>query len=155
MRPKWGVDVAKTHTEDVGIKRRGAEGANALNRDVIGILAVAFEEDIGFADRVAFGRGFFAVNVGDDLFAAFVVKDVGAGGDFFGDGQKHEVGHEFDGVTGRPVFAGFLVVFLVEFADRLLEDGAHGVVVNARGAEVAFGFEEFGDESAEGVGYQV
>ena len=62
------------------------------------------------------------------------------------------------------MFAGFLVVFLVELADQFLEDRAHGVVVHAGmlhgavgvedriGAEIDFGIEELADERAERVG---
>jgi hypothetical protein len=32
-------------------------------------------------------------------------------------GQEDEVGHQPDGVAGRPVLTGFLVVFLVELAE--------------------------------------
>ncbi len=52
------------------------------------------------------------------------------------------------------MFAGFFVVVFVELADEFFEDGAHGVVVDAGGAEVDFGVEEFGDEGAEGVGFR-
>ena len=69
------------------------------------------------------------------------------------DGQKDEVGHEPDGVAGGPVFASFFVVFFVELADEFFEDGAHGVVIDAGGAEVDVGIEEFVDEGAEGVGF--
>ena len=58
-----------------------------------------------------------------------VVEEVGTGLDLVGDGLKHQLGHEFDGVAWCPVFAGFLVVFLVETTYEVLEDGAHGVVV--------------------------
>ena len=44
-------------------------------------------------------------------------------------GLKHQLGHEFDGVAWRPVFTGFLVIFLVETTYEVLEDCAHGVVV--------------------------
>jgi hypothetical protein len=70
-----------------------------------------------------------------------------------GDGQKDEIGHESDGIAGGPVFAGFFVVFLVELADEFFEDGAHGVVVDAGGAEVDVRIEEFVDEGAERVGF--
>jgi hypothetical protein len=61
------------------------------------------------------------------------------------------------------VFAGFLVVLLVELSNELLEDRAHGVVVHAgmfhgavgvqdrTGAEIDFGIEKLADERAEGV----
>jgi hypothetical protein len=51
------------------------------------------------------------------------------------------------------VFAGFFVVVFVELANEFFEDGAHGVVVDASGAEVDFEIEELGDEGAEGVGF--
>ena len=64
--------------------------------------------------------------------AGAVVEEVGARLDLVGDRQEDQAGHELDGVAGRPVLAGLLVVLLVEAADQLLEDGAHGVVVEAR-----------------------
>src|SRR5206468_2011949 len=51
-----------------------------------------------------------------------VVEQVSAGSDGIGDGEKDQHRHQADGVAGRPVFAGFLVVFFVEPADQLLED---------------------------------
>ena len=54
-----------------------------------------------------------------------------------GDGPEDQVGHELHHIPGREVLAGLLVVFFVEPADQLLEDGAHGVVVQAGQADVA------------------
>ena len=50
------------------------------------------------------------------------------------------------------MLAGFFVVFFVEFADELLEDRPHRVVVDAFGAEVNIGVEKLADERAEGIG---
>jgi hypothetical protein len=50
------------------------------------------------------------------------------------------------------VLACFFVVVLVELADEFLEDRAHGVVVDARRAEVDLGIEELVDQGADGVG---
>ena len=163
----------------------GEGGPLGAADDVLGVFAFALEEHVGFADGVGLGVDLLAVEAGLDGFAAgggelakgllgdgehaagaagAVVEQVGAGLDFFRDGLEHEAGHEFDGVAGCPVFTGLLVVILVEAADQLLEDGAHGVVVeagvaegavgvaNGLGGEVDLGVEELGDEAAEGIG---
>ena len=150
--------------------------------DVVGVLALALEEHVGLADRVGLRIDFLAVEVGGDLLlpvsgellesflgdgqhsaraARAIVKEVAAGFDAVGDGQEDEVGHEADGVTGRPVFAGFLVIFLVEFADQFFEHSSHRVVVHAGmlhraigieggiGAEIDLRIEELADERAE------
>ena len=79
-------------------------------------------------------------------------------------GQEDQVGHQPHHVARRPVLAGLLVVLLVEAADQLLEDGAHGVVVEAGqldravavqhrlGAEVDRRVQELLDERAQDVG---
>ena len=55
----------------------------------------------------------------------------GIGGilDLIRDGRKHKVSHQLHNVAGRPVLTGFLIVGLVEAAHKLLEDGAHSMVV--------------------------
>ena len=58
--------------------------------------------------------------------ASAVVEQVGAGLDLGLDGQKHEVRHQSNGVTRRPVLARFLVVLFVELPDQFLEDRSHG-----------------------------
>ena len=79
-------------------------------------------------------------------------------------GQEDQVRHQLDGIARRPVLAGLLVVLLVEPADQLLEDRAHGVVVEAGmldravavqdrvRAEVDRRVEELLDQRAERVG---
>ena len=120
--------------------------------DVVRRLALALEQQVGLADGVGLGVDLLAVEVGGDLLAVLlgellerllghgqhaagaagaVVEQVGAGLDLVGDGQEDQLRHELDGVARRPVLAGLLVVLLVEAADQLLEDRAHGVVVEA------------------------
>ena len=81
-------------------------------------------------------------------------------------GKEHEVGHELDRVTRRPVLAGLLVVLFVELPHQLLEHRAHGVVVhggvfhraiaieNGIGAQVDLRIEELLDQGAEGVRFR-
>jgi hypothetical protein len=64
--------------------------------------------------------------------ACAVIKEIGARGNLIRDGHEDELCHEFYGVARRPVFAGFLVVRLIEPADEFLEDCPHRVVVEAR-----------------------
>ena len=68
-----------------------------------------------------------------------------------GDGQEDEFGHEVHGIAWGPVFAGFLVVFLVKAAHQFLEDGAHAMVVDTVWGEVDFGVEKLADQRPEGV----
>ena len=63
-----------------------------------------------------------------------VIEEVCVGLDLLLDGEKYQLGHELHGVAGSPVFAGFLVVLLVEPADQVLEYGSHGMVVEAQGS---------------------
>ena len=117
-----------------------------------GGLALALEQQVGLADGVGLGVDLLAVEVRGDLLAVLggeslqrllgdgehaagaagaVVEQVGARLDLVGDRQEDQVRHQLDGVARRPVLAGLLVVLLVEAADQLLEDRAHGVVVEA------------------------
>ena len=157
----------------------GERGMLRTTDDVVRRVAVALEQEVGFADGVGLGVDLLAVEMRGDLLAVLlgdllerflgdgqhaaraagaVVEQVGAALDAVGDGQEHEVRHEPDGVARRPVFAGLLVVLLVEAADEFLEDRAHAMVVEAGQvagglrAEVDVLVEELLDELAQGVG---
>jgi hypothetical protein len=96
--------------------------------------------------------------------AGAVIKQVGARIDLIGDGNEEQLRHKFDGIARRPVFASLFVVCLVEAADKLLENRAHGVVVEAGilhravavqhrlRAEIDRRIEEFLDQGAEHIG---
>jgi len=88
-----------------------------VDGDLLVVVAGEFGEAV-------FGDGEHAAGA-----AGSVVEDVGGGFDAVGDGEEDEVGHEADDVAWGEVFAGFFVIFFVEAADELFEDGAHGVVV--------------------------
>jgi len=153
--------------------------------DVVCRLALALEQEVGLADGVGLGVDLLAVEVRGDLLAVRpgeplerlfphgehaagaaggVVEEVRPRLDPVGDGEEDQVGHQLDGVAGRPVLPGLLVVLLVEPADQLLEDGPHRVVVEAGQldravtvedglrAEVDVRREELLDQRAEGVG---
>ena len=111
---------------------------------------LAFQEQVGLADSVGFRVDLLTVQVGGDVQLPglcdviqgllcdrehpsgpdrSVVEDVGVGLDVVLDGEKHQLGHQLHGIAGSPVFAGLLVVLLVEPADQVLEYGSHGVVV--------------------------
>ena len=91
--------------------------------------------------------------------AGAVVEQIGAGFDFVGHGQEHEIGHQPHGITGGPVLARFFVVVLVEAADEFFEHRAHGMVIEAghftdrKWADVDVLIEELLDEHAERVGF--
>jgi hypothetical protein len=120
--------------------------------DVVRLVALALEQEVGLADGVGLGVDLLAVEVRGDLLAVLggellqrllghgehaagaagaVVEQVGARLDLVGDGQEDQPRHQLHGVARRPVLAGLLVVLLVEAADQLLEDRAHRVVVEA------------------------
>ena len=46
--------------------------------------------------------------------------------------HKDKVCHQLNNITGRPVFAGFLVVLLVELTDQFLKNRTHTMVVQTR-----------------------
>ena len=110
-------------------------------------------KQVGLGDGVGFGVDFLPEQVGGDLLAVLrsefvqcffghrqhaagaagaVIKQIGARVDLVGDRHEDQLRHKLDGIARRPVFACFFVVCLVEAADKFLEDGAHGVVVEAR-----------------------
>ncbi len=62
----------------------GEGGVFGAADDVVGVIAFAFEEHVGFANGEGFGVDFLAVEVGDDLFVALVGE---AFEGFFGDGE--------------------------------------------------------------------
>ena len=77
-----------------------------------------------------------------------VVDEVGALADLVRHGGKDEAGHELDDIPGSKVLPRLLVVLLVEAADKLLEDHAHGVVVQGLDADASLGVQD-------GLGAQV
>ena len=120
---------------------------------VVGGVALAFEQQVGFADRVGLSVDLLAELVDRYLLAAIfcnliqdllahrqhaagaagpVVDQVGAVGDLVGNRQEDQVGHELHPASrGVKCLSRFLVVLLVEASDQLLEDGPHRVVVEA------------------------
>ena len=135
------------------VELAGGEGVLREGRaevEVLGLLALAFEQEVGLGDGVGFGIHFLAEKMDRDFLAVLgsqlrqaifghgqhaagaagaVVDEVGAGFDLVGDGQEDQVGHELHHVAGGEVLARLLVVLFVEAADQFLEDRAHGVVV--------------------------
>jgi len=57
--------------------------------------------------------------------ACAVIQKIRARWNRIGDWEENDVRHQLDRIAGRPVFASLLVVFLVKFADQLLENGSH------------------------------
>ena len=170
-------------------RREGVVGERRVLRaadDVVRRLALALEQQVGLADGVGLGVDLLAVEVRGDLLAVLRGelpaasprrrsacrrcrrrrRRAGRCRTRSGrrSGRKISVRHQLHGVARRPVLAGLLVVLLVEAADQLLEDRAHGVVVEAGmldravavqdrvGAEVDVGSRELLDQRAEGVG---
>lgn len=114
----------------------GAEGR--AEADVVG--GPALDEHVGLADGEGFGLNFLPVEVDLDLFPLFfgevwqpflalgehaagaagrIVDEVGGGLDFVGDGPEDQPGHEANDFPRGEVFAGLLVVLLVEIGPEV------------------------------------
>jgi len=81
-----------------------------------------------------------------------IVKQISSGFDQVRYRQEDQIRHQSNGVTGRPVLPGFLIVFLIELAHKFLENRAHRMVVDSSRAQVYVRVEEFVDQCAERVG---
>ena len=120
--------------------------------DVVCGFAFAFEQQVCLADGVGFGVDLLTVEVSGYLLSVIlcellerflghgqhaarttsaVIDKVGAVGELVGDGQEDKAGHELYRIARGPVLARLLVILLIEPAYKLLEDRAHGVVVEA------------------------
>lgn len=153
----------------------GEGGMLRATHDVVGGIALALQQQIRFADRIGFGIDLLAIEVGGHLLAVLsskllqflfrhgehaagaagaVVKQIGAGVDLICHRQEDQLRHQLHGVTGRPVLAGLFVVLLVEAAHQFLKQRAHGVVVEAAGAEIDVWREELADQGAERIGFR-
>ena len=143
--------------------------------DVIGAFALALQQHVRLADGVGFGIDLLPVEQAPDFLFAFcrnrrerflrdcqhpartagaVVKQVGASLDLILDRQEHEVCHQANGVSRRPVFARFLVVLFIELADQFLKDRAHRMVVDAGGGQIDLGVEKLVYQRTERVGFR-
>ena len=149
--PALAVGGIREHEiELAGWESVGGEGGAVL--DVVGLDALALEDEVGLADGVGLGVDLLAVEVdrrrpaplGGELrqrllrdrqhpagAACAVVDEVGAGQDLFSNRLEDETGHELHHVARGEVLAGLLVILLVEAAYELFEERAHGVVVQA------------------------
>ena len=120
--------------------------------DVVRRHSLALQNQVGLADGVGLAVDLLTEEVGGDLLAPLlgellkhffphgqhaagpagaVVEQIGGVFDPVGDGEEDQLGHELHGVARSKVLAGLFVVLLVEPPDQFLEDGAHGVVVQA------------------------
>ena len=137
--------------------RKGVRREGRAELDVVGGGAFAFQQQVGLADGVGFGVDLLAEQMNGDVFAVFpgqlvqgflghcehaasaagaVVNPVSGIENSVGHGLEDQVGHKPHYIPGREVLAGLFVVFLVEPADQLLENRAHGVVVQAGQADI-------------------
>ena len=154
--------------------------------NIVGGFPLTLEQQVGLTDGVGLGIDLLAIEMGGHVLvvlggellqsvlgygqhaagtAGAVVEQIGAGFDLVGDGQEDEPGHEGYGVAWGPVFAGLLVVLLVEAPYQLFEDRAHAVVVEAGVSDRAVGVQDRGraqvdvgrgellDQCAQGVGF--
>lgn len=131
-------------------RRKGIGGERRTVLHVLGGLAFAFDQQVGFADGIGFGLDFLSEQVNRHFLAMIagklikrflrngehapgtaraVVNAVGGVPDAVGNGKKDQVGHEPDDIAGCEVLAGLLVVFLVKAPAQLFEDCSHGVIV--------------------------
>ncbi len=182
--PAFAIGRVREHEVELApreavLRQRGPQG------EVIDRRPLALQQQVGLGDGIGFRVDLLAVEVDGDLLALggrqfgqplfgygqhaaraarAVIDQVSVGLDLPGDGQKDEVGHQPHHVARGEVLAGLLVVLLVEAANQLLEQRAHGVVVQAGAADVAispaqrFGaevdrwVEELFDQAAQDVG---
>ena len=128
----------------------GVVGEGRAEPDVVRLVALALEDEVGLADGVGLrvhllpeqvDRHVLVAPIGEPgkrLFrdrehpagaTSAVVDEVRARLDLIGHRLEDEVRHELHHVARGEVFARLLVVLLVEPPDELLEDGAHRVVV--------------------------
>ena len=167
------------------VRRERIRAERGAVADVVRLGALTLEQQVGLGDGVGFRLDLLAVEMDGDVLAVLpgqlgetllgqrqhaartagtVIDQIGAGFEAVGDRQKDQVGHERHHVARGEVLAGLFVVLLVETADQLLEDRAHGMVVE-RGqslvailiqdglrAEIDPGIQELADEMAEDVG---
>ena len=118
--------------------------------EVLGFIPLAFDQQVGLGDGKGLGVDLLSVKVDGNVLlllpgdlvqrffrhgehaaraAGAVIHQVGGGLDLIGDRQQDQARHQAHHVARGEVLAGFFVVLLVEAADQLFEDGAHGVVI--------------------------
>ena len=182
--PAFAIGRIGEHEVEL-LRREGIAGERGTILDVVDFSPFALQQQVGLGNGIGLGLNLLAVKVDLHSFlimlcqfrqaflghgqhaagaAGPVVNKVGARFDIVGHRQEDQVGHELDHIAGREVLSGLFVVLLVEAADQLLEDGAHGVVVERRkdlvavhvlhrfGAEVDAAVEKLLDQVAEDVG---
>ena len=114
------------------------------------LVAVTLEQHIRLANGIGFRVDLLPKKVDRNIFAAPcrqchkpilcngehttrsagpIIAGVSSVLDLIRNRHKDKVSHQFNNITGRPVFAGFLIVFLVELTDQFLENRTHAVVV--------------------------
>ena len=143
--------VADHKVERLALEGIVGQGGVFRSTDDVGVgVFLSLQEQVGLADGVGLRVNLLPVQMRGDFLPLFlcyllegllgdgehpagpqgaVVEQVGVGLDLVLDRQEYQFGHEFHGVPGGPVFAGFLVVLFVEPPEQVLEDGPHGVVV--------------------------
>ena len=114
------------------------------------LVAVTLEQHIRLANGIGFRVDLLPKKVDRNIFAALcrqchkpilcngehttrsagpIIAGVSSVLDLIRNRHKDKVSHQFNNITGRPVFAGFLIVLLVELTDQFLENRTHAVVV--------------------------
>ena len=121
--------------------------------NVVRRVSFSLEQQVGLADGIGFGIDFLPIEVDGYLFAALfgqtlqrflgdgqhstgaagaVIKQVCAGFDLVGNGQKDQPGHQINGIARRPVLTSFFVVFFIQATHQLLENRAHCMIIQPR-----------------------
>ena len=117
------------------------------------LVAVTLEQHIRLANGIGFRVDLLPKKVDRNIFAALcrqchkpilcngehttrsagpIIAGVSSVLDLIGNWHKDKVCHQFNNITGRPVFAGLLIVFLVELTNQFLKNRTHAVVVQTR-----------------------
>ena len=128
------------------------QGKRRAITDMFRLFPITFEQHIRLADCICFGVHFLSEQMNRYILSILpgnrqkpVLRDskhtacpagaiiTGIGGvlDLIRNRHKDKICHQFNDIAGRPVFACLLVVFLVEFANQLLKDCPHAVVVKS------------------------
>ena len=64
--------------------------------------------------------------------AGAIITGIGGVLDLIRNRHKDKICHQFNDISGRPVFACLLVVFLIELADQFLKNRTHAVIIQSR-----------------------
>ena len=116
------------------------------------LVSIAFEQHIRLADCICFGVHFLSKQMDRYILSLLlgkrqepvlcngkhtactagpVITRIGGIFNLSRNRHKDKVCHQFNNITGCPVFPCFLVVVLIEFANQFLKNRTHTVIVQS------------------------